>query len=298
MATQVIDNNLRYKQWTKLAAVRTKSDYLVPKYESCTPLFPIERQPILSHDIVSALPLEKRNFILVQSLYRYLHEISDIETGFIYETAIRIAMNRNFPKEVSMEVFTVAIDEVYHAYCAVDLIDQLQRQLSISPIEFPTTQFETTILETKRMLTPTLHKDFEVVAVSISESFIGSEAAELSKEENLHKTVRDFTYDHMLDEVRHSRIFVEVLKSHWSNLTPKSQAIFIEILPKFISGIFHPKSQMIFDRKILKAIGLEETKIEKVINDTYTEDNLVAPDRDRKVMNNIFKFLDKCNICL
>ncbi len=298
MATEVVDNNLKHLKWTKFAAVRTKPDYLVPKYEGNTPLFPIERQPILSHAIVKALAFEKRNFILVQSLYRYLREISDIETSFIYETAIRIAMSPNFPKEVSRAAFTVAIDEVYHAYCAVDLIDQLQQQLNIVPLEFPTTQFETAILEIKRMLSPALHKDFEIVAVSISESLIGSEAGELSKEENLHKTVRDFTYDHMIDEVRHARIFVEVLKAHWSGLAPKSQTIFKELLPKFISGIFRPESQMIFDKKILKAVDLNETDIQKVISDTYSEDNSVESERGRKFINNIFKFLDKCNIYL
>jgi hypothetical protein len=298
MDTEVVRSNLKHRKWTKLSAVRTKPDYVVPEYDNATPLFPIERQPVLTHNIVNSLNSEKRKFILVQSLYRYLHEISDIETGFIYETAIRIAMSQNFPKVVSMDAFTVAIDEVYHAYCAVDLIDQLQQQLNIAPLEFPKTQFETAILETKRILSPTLHKDFEIVAVSISESLIGSEAGELSKEENLHKTVRDFTYDHMLDEVRHARIFVEVLKSHWSSLTPKNQTIFKEVLPKFISAIFRPDTQMIFDKKVLKAVGLEEAKVQQIINDTYTENNPISSDRDRKVMNNIFKFLDKCNIYL
>jgi hypothetical protein len=282
--------------WEKYSAIRNKPGYVLSEPEEGQYYFPLARQPLCFHELVKSRGNSTIEYLLIQSLYRNLNEIADIETGIIYECAIAVASNKNFPSEITMDAFTVAIDEVYHAYLATDLIQQLSTKTGILPLKLPTTQLELAMLQTKRIIPPSLHKDFELIAVSITESLIGSEAGNLAREEGLHKTVKEFTYDHMVDEVRHSRIFNMILRTHWSNMSSSNQEIISKVLPNFISSIFQQESQKLFDKALLIAIGFSEDEIDHIIRETYMESESAFVKRDQKAIDNILKFLDECEV--
>lgn len=283
-------------EWEKYAGIRTKPRYLLLEPEEGQHYFPIARQPICSHEIVQSLGDDVIQYILIQSLYRNLYEIAKIETGIIYAQAITIATNQNFPPEIAMDAFTVAIDEVYHAYRASDIMQQLSLKTAILPLSFPTAQLELALSQAKHIIPLNLHQDFQLVAVSITESIIGSEAASLTKEEGIHKTMREFTYDHMVDEVRHSRIFAMILRTFWSSMPKCNQEIIGKVLPTFISNIFQPESQKLFDRMVLQAVGISEEKIDLIMDQTYTEGTSPLEKKNQGNIDNVLKFLYECEV--
>lgn len=283
-------------EWEKYSAIRTKPKYILSEPEEGQYYFPISRQPICSHEIVKSLGDDIIQYILIQSLYRNLNEIAIIEGILIYEYAIGVATNKFFPSKISMEAFTIAIDEAYHAYRAADIMDQLRIKTEITPLHFPASQLDFALSRAKLTIPDTLLKDFVLVAVSIAESTIAHEAGSLLSEKGVHKTMREFTYDHMVDEARHSRIFVSILQAHWSNISTYDQEIIGKALPIFISSIFKQDSQKLFDRTVLEAIGLSEEKIERILYETYIEDASAFFKRNRGILNNITKFLNKCNV--
>src|SRR6056297_2995018 len=113
-------------QWEGRATVRARPRRLLP--DSNGYFFPKSRQPLCFHPLIQTLGSDAIDFILIQSAYKFMWDIAQIETNIVNEVAEKIANNRYpipFPESLTFSALTVLVDESYHAYVARDFMNQL-----------------------------------------------------------------------------------------------------------------------------------------------------------------------------
>ena len=291
-------SNSRRSFWEKKSAIRSKPRYVLGDLKKGQYYFPKPRQLLCFEESVIKKGEETIEFILTQTLYKHYNDIIQTEPTLIYDEALRIFMDSDFDSETRLEALTVAIDEAYHGYQAADLMQQIIIKTKIEPLEFPErNHLRWAIAKTKDLIPEKYHEVFNLIAVAIAENSSNREAGSLLIESNLEESSKQFTYDHMVDEGRHARIFLHILKSKWARTSKESQNAIAEVLPTFVSWVLNPESHKDFDRTILKHLNFSEEEIKKILSRVYNQSG--GDSYHMKLessFNNLSKFLEEAGL--
>ena len=205
----------KQNQWDKYASIRSKPRRFI-SIDLDEYYFPISRQPLCIHPLIVKLGDQAIRFILIQSVYKFMHEIAMLETEMVNSAACKVANNRlsyKFPKDVCHDALTVIIDEAYHAFVAIDFMRQVEDKTKIKPITMPDESPNTNAIKlVNKYLSSNLHDDFELIAVCISEHTLTKELINIGKESTELRSFSNVMVDHVQDEGRHAAIFNQILK--------------------------------------------------------------------------------------
>lgn len=78
---------------------------------------------------------------MIQSLYKYSNDIASIETRVVNEIILKAISDNiegtSLTDNQKLSLYTIMIDESYHAYVAFDAMMQIRKETNIKPLEFP-----------------------------------------------------------------------------------------------------------------------------------------------------------------
>ena len=237
---------------------------------------------------------------MTQSLYKFLYDIAIIEVALVNRVADKVFHNEyevKFSEDLRNDMLTVIIDEAYHAYVALDFIEQTKNTSKIVPVIVPTeTQLTQAVKQIKSNLDEDTAKIFELIAVCIAENSITKELVSLSNEKELNQAFYHILSDHMLDEGRHNGIFTHVLEFFWFYLEAPTKEIIKKTIPVFIELYLDNDMQKAYDKEVLYNLNFTEESINTIIDDTYLKQDLRVLLKNNSAAKNIIKLLQRCGV--
>ena len=269
-------NSFQSKQthWEKYASIRSRPRRILPEESDGEYLFPIARQPLCIHPKVQERGEQVRKYILVQSLYKYMNDIANIETDVINRSAIKIAKDQfhfKFSDDIKQDALSIVIDESYHAYVALDFMRQVTARTGIIPLELPKdTELSNAIRMIRELLPSSLQDDFELIAVCIAEHVLTNDLIGIAKAEDVSKTFYSVMNDHVIDEGRHSSIFASVLGQFWNSMSSEHQDEIGAHLAILLERYLQSELQMSFERNMLKSLHFSNSDVDAIIHETYS----------------------------
>lgn len=287
-------------QWNKFSSVRSRPRRLL-EGNPRDYFYPIQRKPICAHPLVQKLGEDKIQFILLQSAYKFMQDIAFVEVQLINNTATKIyngSLRYVFPTSIRYDLLSIIVDESYHAYVALDFIDQLQRHTEIKMLD---TSIEVELLQSIEKFIHLFSENdsrevFEIIAICIGENTLTKELFNIKSSSNINKIFHHVMSDHMIDEGRHSDIFSIILRELWQRIPETFKLKIAEILPEFIIDYLKPDLHIRFDRLLLNAVGLNDTETQQVINETYTEHSSKTLKMKNPIFENIIKVLTRARL--
>ena len=125
-------------EWERRATIRTRPRRVLENDDNL--IYPLCRQPlVLSATFVEQCP-QWRDFVLLQSFYKFINDVVIFETDIVDKTARSIAKDRfsvPFPLVCRYDAMTVVVDEDYHALVALDFLQQTVAMTGIQPLDLP-----------------------------------------------------------------------------------------------------------------------------------------------------------------
>ena len=281
--------------WERKSLVRSQSRRLIGEVEG--DYFPPQLQWLCQDSYIGSLGKEVINFILVQTLYKFLNDIAFLENEVVSSTVLKVVFN-NIPIKVDCDtrltLMTVVVDETYHSYASLDYIKQIQEKTRIIPLPFSNrTAISRAIQSTKLKLAEQYHSLFELIAVCIAENAMTKEIFYLASENGTNQFFKDIMNDHLSDEARHSVIFQHLLKKIWAEIEEGSKEVLGNILPIFIKEFLSVEIVCEFNEQILQALNIDKKK-SKAILDAITARYQVTT--DQLMVKNIMQCIQKAHI--
>ncbi len=268
---RMMNNNIQ-NRWEKRATVRSRPRITFDNKINGH-FFPLSHQPLSIHPKVVELGKDALNYLLIQSLYKYSHDIVMIETKMVNQailTVIADTLPISFDSETKLALYTVMIDEAYHAYVAFDAMLQIQEYTKIQPLAFPRMiEIECAIKWVHEKLPIRYHDIFNLIAICLAENTLTKDIISMVDKEDTHPFFQKMIKDHLSDESRHSGIFSKLLAYIWQILDLEYKQAIAKILPNFLERYLRLGVRMEFDLKILIAIGLSANTAKEVLDDTY-----------------------------
>ncbi|BBB57911.1 aminobenzoate oxygenase (plasmid) [Candidatus Megaera polyxenophila] len=289
----------KQRQWDKYASVRSKPRRFIIE-DSEEYYFPVSRQPLCVHPLIVKLGDKAIRFILIQSVYKFMHEIAMLETEMVNSAACKLANNRlpyKFSEDICHDAITVIIDEAYHAFVAMDFMRQVEVKTKISPISMPNESPNTNAIKLVNKYLPSyLHDSFELIAVCISEHTLTKELINIGREGTELKSFSNVMVDHVQDEGRHASIFNQVLKIFWHNIDKKDKELIGSLLPMFIKEYLGTEQQIKFDQEILRTLGLDQEVIDTIISETHIQYEANNLQDANPIIKNVIKLLEETGV--
>lgn len=299
MKTQ--ENQHAQKTWEKSATVRAR-----PRRElldNVGSFFPKSRQPLCLHPLINRLGEDAIRFIQIQSAYKFMWDIAQIETKVVNEVAEKIANDGfkiTFSETVKFNALTVLVDESYHAYVARDFICQLENLTNISPVKavFSPTGLYMALKESCSGLSTEDANLFKLVAISIAENSITNDLISLNRDsdEDINNVFYQVNQDHMVDEARHSKIFRDVLTFSWDSFSESEKLRIGKEIPNFLKEYLDPKYQKDLNLGILTELKLSEKEKSQVIHDTHVDYSKESFKAINPIVKNVTDFLARCKV--
>ncbi len=259
--------------WELRSLVRSRPRRVLANDMGNLYFYPVSRQPLCIHPVVASLGEEARQVILIQSLYKYSNDIVMIESAVINRSAFNIVKNFlpvEFDFTTRLTASTVIVDESYHAYVALDCMQQVEEITRVKALPFPPdVELSKAIDSVKSTLADQYHSSFELIAVCIAENTLTKDIVQMAKEPGVNQFFQHIMSDHLIDEARHSKFFSELLREFWSKLNQDFQEAIGKLLPLFIKLYLSNESQKEFDKKILDSLELETGIIQQIIEETH-----------------------------
>lgn len=275
MVLSNFDYQSKVEQWDKYSSIRSRPRRFIADEESIDSkyVFPKARQPMLVHPKLSHITEEQKQYILAQSLYKYLNDIANIEKDIINTVALKINKNAyfvEFPFDYQLDALSIIIDESYHAYVALDFMNQTEQFLGIKSLPLPKeTELSIAIKKIGSELPEGIFENFELVAVSIAEHALTNDLIAIAKSKEVCKTFYYVMHDHVLDENRHAKFFENVLTVFWQNLPENHKDLIGGKLANLINSYQAPNLQKSFDKQILHSLNIARDDIEVILHDTH-----------------------------
>ena len=281
--------------WERKSLVRSQSRRLIGEVEG--DYFPPKLQWLCQDSYIGSLGKEAINFILVQTLYKFLSDIAFLENEVVASTVLKVVFN-NIPIKVDWDtrltLMTVVVDETYHSYASLDYMKQIQEKTRIMPLPFSNrTAISRAIQFTKLKLAEQYHSLFELIAVCLAENSITKEVFYLASENGTNQFFKDIMNDHFSDEARHSVIFQHLLKKIWSEIEEESKEVLGNILPIFIKQFLSVEPVNEFNEQILEALKIDKTKTKEILEATTAKYPVT---KDRLMVKNIIQCIQKAHI--
>lgn len=292
-----------YLHWNDRASIRNIPRRILQTdgQQQSWNFYPLSRQPLCAHPKILALGQKAVEYILIQSAYKFMHEIGVVEVDIINNIAVKIfngKINFGFTAAMRNDTLAVIIDEAYHAYVANDFIQQVSEYTKIKPIkESRITQFAAAITAFKKRLSEQYNDAVDVIAICVGESTLTKELFDMSKEKDVHPLFKDIIDDHVMDEGRHQVLFKELFKLFWENLSEIDREILGAAIPEFLIDYLCPDMHIEYDKEVLKNLNLSNDDVEEIILDIYKERTLEAVStRIDPITKNIMKMIEYANI--
>ncbi|XVN43555.1 MAG: diiron oxygenase [Candidatus Rickettsia vulgarisii] len=239
--------------WDRKASIRSRPRRILEETEKLQSFFPISRQPIAIHPIIQKMGQSTISYILIQTVYKFMHDIAILETEMVNKGALIVAndhLNINFPAELRHDASSIIIDEAYHAYVAIDYINQVKQLTGVQPIEvLKKTSVINAVNFIKSKLDQALHDKFELIAVCIGEHVLTKDLISIGKDQNVGEFFQNIMADHVLDEGRHANIFAFILQYFWNWLPTQNKDILGPILLEFMREYLRLDIQQEYDKK-------------------------------------------------
>lgn len=257
--------------WEKRASVRTKPRLLCDPAQSGY-FYPKARQPLTIHPKIIDLDETQHHYLLTQSFYKYNNDIALIETRLVNQAILTVmtdALPVLFLPEQKIDLYTIMVDEAYHAYVAYDAMLQVERYTGIKPLKCPSTlEIELAIHAVINRISPDYHSIFKLIAVCIAENTLTKELIDMLNMDDTHPYFQSLIYDHATDETRHSGIFFHLLAHIWLNISNDCKQNIASVLVDFIALYLSTSMQMAFDELILSNMGFSAPEANDIVRDT------------------------------
>jgi hypothetical protein len=283
-------------KWESRATVRSRP-HLVVDMQGKGYFYPVSKQPIAIHSKLRQKGLDAINYLLIQSFYKYSNDISKIETKVVNQTILKVIADQlplSFSDEQKINLYTIMVDESYHAYVAFDSALQIEHHTSIKPLELPKEiEIERAITSIKKRLAPEYHNVFDLITVCIAENTLTKDIVFMSEEEDTHPFFQKLITDHLADESRHSGIFFHILEYVWANITVDFKRNIGAVLTDFLDLYLGVETQKEFDKMTLMHLNFSEQESDLILNDTYGGFELTSK---HPMLSNIITILTKAKI--
>ena len=258
--------------WESRASIRTRPRKIID-FTKNGYFFPEDKQPLLFHQEILSLGQEIKEIILLQSLYKYLHDIINLEIKLFSSACHKIIHNElviEYSEETKLNIHTILIDEYYHVYMAKDMIMQLNNQFPDltkftykNPDSCEAVQFISNKLDEK------YRGVFEIIAVCIFETTLVKELVEFFYTDSIHPSIKHYVNDHMNDEAKHYGFFYDLLGYTWKNIPEDYRKNIGQYFATFIKSYLNINSEKNFSLELLTSIFHDQEKSEKIITELY-----------------------------
>lgn len=244
------------QQWEDRATIRTRPRRMLEDDDRL--IYPLSRQPLALAATFVAECAHLRDYVLVQSLYKFINDVVIFETEIVDRTARNIAKNRfavPFPFACRYDAMTVVVDEDYHALVAMDFMQQAQALTGIEPIALPGEIELSRAIPAAVALAPAHLRDaMELICVAIAESTVTNDVAAFARDDTVKQSVKGLMADHLLDEGRHSSFWARLVSIYWQSAAQAERAVLADILPVFIGQYLTNEIQQNFDRVLIDSL--------------------------------------------
>ncbi|MBU3627230.1 diiron oxygenase [Polynucleobacter sp. JS-Safj-400b-B2] len=281
--------------WEDRATIRTRPRRKLE--DDSLAYYPSDRQPLVLHPIIAGLGKEVVNYILQQSLYKYINDVIIFETEIVNKTASEIGKNK-FPYEFSFacryDAMSVVIDEDYHAYVALDYMNQIIEATGVSPIPLPNKiELSSAIPEAVKDLAEEHHHGMELIAVAISENTVTADVAAFSRDPGVKRSIKGLMGDHLSDEGRHSIFWTNLVKIFWKNIDEKARIAIGGAIPRFLDRYLTNEIQREFDTKLIDSLNLHSSIADEIKRDMSIQYPITST---HPMIENIKRFLERSGI--
>ena len=259
------------EDWEHRATVRTRPRRLLENDDKL--IYPLCRQPlVLSATFVEHCP-QWRDFVLVQSFYKFINDVVIFETEIVDKTARSIAKNRfsvPFPLACRVDAMTVVVDEDYHALVALDFLQQTVAMTGIQPLDLPAHIELSRALPAAQAQVPAHLRDaVELIGVAIAENTVTHDVAAFSKDSSVKASIRGLMADHLFDEGRHAQFWTRLVRLYWQNTSEDDRDSIAQVLPTFLAQYLANDLQKNFDLHLVEHLDVS-TSLRSALRDEVT----------------------------
>lgn len=288
--------NLLQEKWEKSATIRCRPRVHFD-IEHKGYFYPFSRQPLCIHPDIQGLNDQDLHYLLLQSFYKYNNDIATIETNFVNQ-AILLVINNKLPifftSQQKLDLYTVMIDETYHAYVAYDAMQKIEIHTGIKSLPLPSIiEIELALLTVQKKLPFHYHSLFLLIAVCVAENTLTKDIINMMHQPETHPFFQRIIQDHYADESRHAGIFFNLLSYIWQNISDDCKQQIAIILPEFLTLYLDIQIQNNFDKQIMLALNFTEATANKILHDTYSHFKVT---HDHPMLKNILTILDKAGV--
>jgi hypothetical protein len=280
-------------QWERASTVRSAKRYALAPDVAGEDLFPARLQPLCDSPAVAALGPDARRFVLVQTCYRFMHEVALLETDVVAGLASDLA---NRPHRVALSepvrqvALTIAVDEAYHAVAAREFVTQVRAATGIEPLgPQAVCALEGAVAATTGAVAAALRDDVRVVTLCIAENSITAEIFGMTEETLPDNPFHIVSAEHLVDERRHSGYFQHVLKHYWSRLDDGEREAVGAIVPIFLEHFLGTDVWSAPAVAMLRAAGVETAAAERTVRESVPR----MPRSEWAMARNVMRLLER-----
>lgn len=279
------------ESWEDRATIRTRPRRLVEDDQRL--IYPLSRQPLVLGATFQRECPQLRDFVLVQSLYKFINDVVIFETEIVDRTARRIAKDRfavRFPFACRYDAMTVVVDEDYHALVAMDFLQQTIALTGIEPIALPQEiELSRAIPAALAQVPEPLRDALELVCVGIAENTLTDDVAAFARDDTVKPSVKGLMADHLLDEGRHSSFWARLTRIYWQAAPEAEREAIAAVLPTFLAQYLTNDIQQAFDFSLIAALPVSES-VRQALQDEVL--GLAYPiNHQHPLLGNILRFL-------
>lgn len=284
------------EDWERRATVRTRPRRLLENDDRL--IYPLCRQPlVLNATFLEHCP-QWRDFVLVQSFYKFINDVVIFETEIVDKTARSIAKNRfslPFPLACRVDAMTIVVDEDYHALVALDFLQQTVEMTGIQPLDLPAQiELSRALPAACAMAAPHLRDAVELIGVAIAENTVTHAVAAFSKDDSVKPSIRVLMADHLFDEGRHAQFWTQLVRLYWQASTPGDRDSIAEILPFFLMHYLTNDLQKGFDLQLIEHLDVSGDTRQALRDEVAALDFPIT--RQHPLLGNIMGFLHQSGV--
>jgi hypothetical protein len=284
------------EDWECRATIRTRPRRVLENDGNL--IYPLCRQPL----VVGATFLEHcsqwRDFVLVQSFYKFINDVVIFETEIVDKTARRIAKNRfaiTFPLACRYDAMTIVVDEDYHALVALDFLQQTVAMTGIEPLELPAQiEFSRALPAAQAQAPAHLRDAVELIGVAIAENTVTHDVAAFAKDDSVKSSVRGMMADHLSDEGRHAQFWTRLVRLYWQAASPEDRDSIADVLPTFLSHYLTNDLQKSFDLQLIERLDVDPNIRQALTREVNALDFPIT--RQHPLIGNITGFLQRSGL--
>ncbi len=283
-------------RWEGRSSVRTRPRKMID-FSQTGYFFPADRQALMLDETVAALPCEAREKILVQSFFKYLNDIVNLEIKEIVSACTKILyvdLPVRLSEELRLNTISVIIDEYYHVYLAQDLILQLREHYAdLGEFDLPISDSRRAVLEIKDRLDPKYHDVFEILANCCFETTLVRELVEFFNAKDVHPSIKYYVNDHMNDESRHYAYFLDLMTYLWAALPEDYREAIGSKMGEFVKLYLSVESEKQFNVQVLTGVLGDRERAEASISALYEGFDVTS---DLPIVKNVLRAFGKAGL--